>query len=247
MSEVPPGEPPLGQAEEDGPRTLRGEIAEVLAEEYPGLALHTLALTLPEGLRPSDRSPPEVLHRLATLSSRFRGSNAVVMRQAAVPWAYRLFYRHIGLDPDTDRTPVEAAALERLMQGGFKSQALLDDALTVALVETGVPVWALDADRVDGPLNIRLARPGETLGRAEALPRRRGRAEKPPSVPSRRIVVADARGPLAVLFGPLAAGHGVTKHSRGLTLFTVQVAGVPTIAVEEALWSCAEILGVELR
>ena len=34
----------------------------------------------------------------------------------------------------------------------------------VAVVETGVPVWALDAERVNGPLGLRGARAGERLG-----------------------------------------------------------------------------------
>ena len=35
-----------------------------------------------------------------------------------VPWAYRVLFRHLGLDPDVTRTPVEALVLERLVQGG---------------------------------------------------------------------------------------------------------------------------------
>ncbi len=36
------------------------------------------------------------------------------------PWAYRVFSRQVGIDPDTDRTPVEAIALERLRHGGLQ-------------------------------------------------------------------------------------------------------------------------------
>ena len=42
------------------------------------------------------------------------------MRQDAVPWAYRVFSRQVGIDPDTDRTPVERIALERLRHGGLR-------------------------------------------------------------------------------------------------------------------------------
>jgi hypothetical protein len=45
-----------------------------------------------------------------------------------------------------------------------------------------------------------------------------------------------------VLFGDLAPGHGVTPETRHLLLFCVQVAGVPAIHAEEALYSCAGIL-----
>jgi DNA/RNA-binding domain of Phe-tRNA-synthetase-like protein len=173
-----------------------------------------------------------VRERLRGLSDRFRGSHAVTMRQDPIPWAYRVFYRHVGLDPDADRTPVEAAAVERLLRGGFKSRNLVDDALTIAVVETGVPVWALDAERVQGALGIRVASEGERLGRdAGALP-----------VPPGRLVVADEAGPVAQLFATPAAGHGVTKATRTMTLFSVQVANVPAIHVEEALHTCVEVL-----
>ena len=72
------------------------------------------------------------------------------MRQDPVPWAYRVFARQVGVDPDTDRTPVERIALDRLKHGGLRSERLLDDALTIAVAETGVPVIALDPDRLDG-------------------------------------------------------------------------------------------------
>jgi DNA/RNA-binding domain of Phe-tRNA-synthetase-like protein len=169
------------------------------------------------------------------MSSRFRGPQAVAMRQEPIPWAYRVFYRHIGLDPDADRTPVEHAAVQRLIQGAFKSRNRLDDALLIALVETGVPIWAFDAATVDGALSIRLT------GTAERL----GHDARAPALVSGRLVVADERSPLAVLFGDLAPDHGVTSHTTRMTLFTVQVQGVPEIHVEEAIYTCVEILTEE--
>ena len=47
------------------------------------------------------------------------------MRREPVPSAYRVFYRHIGLDPDVVRTPIEEAMLARMLQGGFSSDGLL--------------------------------------------------------------------------------------------------------------------------
>jgi DNA/RNA-binding domain of Phe-tRNA-synthetase-like protein len=204
-----------------------GWVDAEVADEFPELRLFELAVDARPG-----RTPRSVQERLRYLSSRFRGPQAVAQRQQPVPWAYRVFYRHVGLDPDADRTPAEAAMLDRLMHGGFKSDNLLDDALLVALVETGVPIWALDAAKVDGPLGVRVAEEGEHLGRAEAAP----------PVPAGRLVVADARSPLAVLFGELAPGHGVTGDTASMRLFSVQVAGVPAIHVEEALFQCSEIL-----
>ena len=45
------------------------------------------------------------------------------MRERPIPWAYRVFFRQIGLDPDRTRTPVEQLALDRLHDGAFKIAA----------------------------------------------------------------------------------------------------------------------------
>ena len=111
-------------------------------------------------------STREVSERLRELSNRFRGARAVGVRREPVPAAYRVFFRQIGLDPTSVRTPIEAAVLERMLRGGFLGGGLLADVLLIALIDTGVPVWALDADSVDGPLGIRPSREGERLGRS---------------------------------------------------------------------------------
>ena len=50
-----------------------------------------------------------------------------------------------------------------------------------------------------------------------------------------------------MLFGALVQGRGVTLATSRMTLLSVQVAGVPDIHVEEALWTVSEILGSETR
>jgi len=174
------------------------------------------------------RSPPGIEDRLRELSNRFRGARAVTVRREPVPAAYRVFFRQIGLDPDVVRTPIEAAALERMMRGGFLSGGMLEDVLLIALVDTGVPVWALDAEAVNGPLGIRASSEGEPLGRTAGAP----------PLPAGRLVVADASTALASLFGELAPGHRAKADTSRLTLFAIQVAGVPSLYVEQALWTC---------
>ena len=95
-----------------------------------------------------------------------------------------------------------------------------------------MPIWALDDAAVDGGLGLRTAREGERLGRVEGAP----------PVPPGRLVVADRTSPVAVLFGELAPGHGVTPETRRMTMFSVQVAGVPRIHVEESLFTCVDLL-----
>ncbi|HYB23385.1 MAG TPA: hypothetical protein VED41_06280 [Solirubrobacteraceae bacterium] len=203
-----------------------------IEDELPGLRLlvgeahHTRAGALTGG------SPPEVRARLRELSNRFRGARAVGIRREAVPAAYRVFFRQIGIDPDVVRTPIEAAVLERMLHGGFLTDSLLEDVLLIALLDTGVPVWALDADAVDGQLGIRSSAEGEPLGRAPGAL----------ALPAGRLVVADVSAALAVLFGEVAPAHAPHARTRRLTLFAVQVAGVPTLYAEESLWTARAVL-----
>jgi DNA/RNA-binding domain of Phe-tRNA-synthetase-like protein len=202
-----------------------GWVAEELQEELAGLALRHVTLE-----RGSGRSPREMRQRLADLSSRFSGPQAINLRHQPIPWAYRVFFRHIGLDPDHQRTPVEALALERMQKGGFQSKSLLDDALTVAIVDSGVALRAFDADKVSGRPGIRPSREGEPL------------EGRPGKLPAGTLVVADEERPLGLLFGATAAGRGVDRHSRRTMICAIQVAGVPDIAVEEAIWLAVQVL-----
>ncbi|MBV9214019.1 MAG: hypothetical protein JOZ25_10290 [Actinobacteria bacterium] len=202
-----------------------GWVAEDLALEFPELRLVYMTIEA----RPR-ASPPEVRSRLRTLADRYTGGKAVTLRQQAVPWAYRVFFRQVGIDPDDNRTPVEAIALERMRAGGFPSRNILDDALLIATVETHVPILAFDEDRLDGPLGLRLAGDDERLGGS-------GRP-----LSSRQVVVADADRAVAVLFLDTAEGRGVHARTERIRLASVQVKGVPDVSVEEALWIARETL-----
>ncbi|HEY5286524.1 MAG TPA: hypothetical protein VIJ50_05425 [Solirubrobacteraceae bacterium] len=211
---------------------VRGWCEREVQQELPGLGLMCTTIEIAHNRSLAGSSPPTVLARLRELSNRWRGARAVNVRQEPIPAAYRVFFRHIGLDPDVIRTPIEAAVLERMLEGGFLSEGLLADILTIGLIDTAVPVWALDADTVNGPLGIRVTRTDERLGRGE----------DGPSLGAGRLVVADAHSPLAILFGQLAPGHEPTSRTRRLSLFAVQVAGVPALHAEETLWACRSAL-----
>jgi DNA/RNA-binding domain of Phe-tRNA-synthetase-like protein len=209
-----------------------GWSAPEVRAELPGLRLLTAAARCSRS--PTGGSPPQVLGRLRSLSDRWAGAQAVTVRQRAVPAAYRVFYRQIGLDPDVRRTPLELAVLERMVRGGFLSDGLLADILTIALVDTGVPVWALDAAALDGPLGVRTSLHGEPLagsGGEDARP-----------LPAGRLVVADAAVAIAELFDGPTDAHAPHAGSRELALFAIQVPGVSSLHVEEALWSCLSAL-----
>ena len=70
-----------------------------------------------------------------------------------------------------------------------------------------------------------------------------GRFPEPRRCRAGRLVIADASTALATLFGELAPGHEPAAATRRLSLFAIQVSGVPTLYVEETLWSCRAALG----
>jgi DNA/RNA-binding domain of Phe-tRNA-synthetase-like protein len=190
-----------------------------VADEFPGLGIFWIDVEARSG-----RSPHQVKERLRLLSDRFHGSHAIQMRQRPIPWAYRVFFRQIGLDPDQTRTPVEQLALERMQHGAFRSRNQLDDSLTIATVETGVALRAFDSGRIEGRLGIRDSAPGEAL------------EGRPGELPAGTLVIADERRPVGLLFGATASGRGVHPQTGRILLCAVAVKGVPDISVEEALW-----------
>ncbi len=207
------------------PAPEQGWVAPHIAAEFPGLGLAWVEL---DGC--PQRSPEPVQRRLRSLSDRFYGSHAIHLRERPIPWAYRVFFRQIGLDPDRTRTPVEQLALDRLHDGAFVSRGMPVDALTIATVETGVALRAFDAERLQGRLCIRDSAPGE------ALP------GKPGELAQGTLTIADERAPLALLFGEAAADWAVEPAAGRIALAAVQVKGVPQASVDEALWiACAAL------
>jgi DNA/RNA-binding domain of Phe-tRNA-synthetase-like protein len=197
-------------------------VAPHVAAEFPGLGIASVEVDARPG-----KSPQEVRRRLRELSDRTFGAAAIRLRERPIPWAYRVFYRQIGLDPDTTRTPVEQLTLDRLHDGGFRSRGMPLDALNIAIVETGVALRGFDADRIEGRLCIRDSAPGESL------------AGRPGELAQGTLTIADGQRPVGLLFGATAESYGIEPSTRRLAIAAIQVGGVPEIAVEEALWMAA--------
>ena len=196
----------------DDPPLVAVPVDPRVAEEHPGLRIWTVRIAARAA-----RTPPELRERLRLLADRFRGPEAVALRSRPVPSAYRILYRHLGIDPDVVRTPVEELVVERLLRGGFSPQGMPEDALALATLETGVPVYAVDAELLSGPLALRPDEGG-------------------------RIVLADDVGTVAVLFRPPPPERAPSRRTRLLALLAVQAPGVDDIFVEEAVWTAASAL-----
>jgi hypothetical protein len=182
------------------PPIVVGDVDPRIAEELPGIGLRWCEFEVEGDL--SRRSPEALRRRIRELSDRARGAQAIALRSRPIPHAYRVLFRHLGMEPDETRIPVEEYMLERLRRGAYPSRGVLADALMVATVETEVGVWACSPAGA-----LRLALDGG------------------------RVVVADSRGVVAPVFALPPAVSG-----RRLVVYAVVAAGVPEIAVEEALW-----------
>jgi DNA/RNA-binding domain of Phe-tRNA-synthetase-like protein len=193
----------------EDPPLVAVAIDPLVAAEHPGLRVWLARVDARTG-----RTPPELRDRLRLLADRFHGAEAVALRTRPVPWAYRVLYRHLGIDPDVTRTPIEELAVERLLRGGFSAHGLPEDALALATLETGVPVWAVDAERLEGALRLAPDEGG-------------------------RLVLCDDAGLVAPLFQPPTAERSPGRHTRAMALIAVQAPGVEDIFVEEAVWTAA--------
>lgn len=194
-----------------------GWIDHQVAAEFPELRLRYAVIDA--GISPS---PAELVNQLKDMSTRFRGPQAMKLPTEPIPVAYRAFFRQVGVDPDVDRTPVEAVIFDRIMRGRFLSRNRLADALTSAIVETQVALSAFDADRLSPPLGIRPDADG-ALG------------------------IQDADRCVSPLFGPPPADVEPTARTRRVTITAVGVAGVKRWQLDHALWRVADLLGFDLE
>src|SRR4051794_23916025 len=202
----------------------RAPVANDLREDFPELALWITELDA----APAE-SPAAVRRRMQAAGDRVTGADAIGTRGESTPWAYRVFARRLGIDPDEAERAVEAAALQQSARAANEAGgALPDDAQLIAVAETGVPVLGFDADRLDGELWLRRAAPGERVG---------DRAIEPG-----RPVLADRTRVIAVPFGPHAPDAAIEKSTKRMTFVALQVKGVPDVGMEEALWTVVEIV-----
>ena len=220
--ETSPARPTPAPAQSPGLALRREAVAHDLRAEFPELALWTATVDAAPG-----PSPAAVARRLTDMRDRLTGARATGVRDESTPWAYRVFARRLGVDPAARHTPVEEAALQRSTPEGIASRGLPDDALLVAALETGVPVLAFDADRLEGALHLRAAAEGDVGIQELAL-----------GAP----VIADDLRPVAMLFGATDPAFAVTDATRRIAFAGLQVKGVPDLSAQEALWTCVEIV-----
>jgi hypothetical protein len=212
------------------PAPAPGWIAPDVAEELPGLELLSWT-TATEWRR---RSPPWAREWLGRLSTGVDGHAVLHAHRTDAPAAHRDFLRRIGRDPNVDLSPQELAYHDRILHGGFPVRGTPQDLLLVVLLETGIPIWVLDADRISGDLGIRRSLLGE-------LPEE---ASRPAGAPPRRPepVVVDGSGVVAEIGREPREPWRATRKTTSTTFFCARVPGLPDLRVEEAIWLCRSLV-----
>jgi hypothetical protein len=180
-----------------------------VASDFPDLSLSSASFAVPSRSAQSRE-------RLERLGDRVGAIATGALRTDAVAGAYRAFARQIGLDPDIERNPLDEAAVERLLSGGFSARGAVSEALLIAMLETFVPLWAVDEDRVDGELRV-------------------------DADDDERLVVRDDSRVLAPLMCPPVAPP--RKRSKRVVVYGLRVHGVAQSTVDEALWHVRTELG----
>jgi DNA/RNA-binding domain of Phe-tRNA-synthetase-like protein len=203
-----------------------GWVDERLAEELPGLGLQWTTVAARPG-----RTPPEIRDRMRELARRFSGAHVVGTRQDDVPWAYRVLWRKLGVDPDVDRTPVERLMLDRLEVGGIPSRGMPNDAVVVATLETGVPIYVFDADAVRGRLGLRPAVAGESIGEGVM-----------PALRTGEVVLADERRPVARLTGRVVSEYAPGERTTAMQVCALAAPAISQMVLDEALWTASGLL-----
>jgi DNA/RNA-binding domain of Phe-tRNA-synthetase-like protein len=201
-------------------------VAAEVEDEFRDLGLRFTTV-----LGPKRASPRIVKRQLEELSDAVDARRAVALRARGPAAAVRVFQRQIGLDPEADRTMLDAAIVDRMLNGAFLPRGLPADACTIAALETGVPVWAIDSRRLIGILGIGTAEAGEQLGRAPDAPRAEDRC----------LTIADHAGPLTALLSSPASEDAPGARSDEITLFAVRVPGTMTAVIDEALWIASAV------
>lgn len=183
-----------------------------MACEFPDIRIISLATGVPVA-----ESSSGLLEELALAANRVHGSDAVRAATRPVPAAYRAAMRQFGMDPNEGPlTALDAVMRRRLVEGGFRKQGTVADAMTIVSLELGVPLVAFAEDRVEGVPGIsRVQRTADGWAEGE-------------------LVIADAERPIARLFRDPPPEESATGSGRAL-LVAVGVVGVPPEVCEAAL------------
>ena len=123
-------------------------VAVVLADEFPGIGLLTCTASAARS------SSSGVVEELEALAQRMNCAKAVHIQAEPVAAAYRALRVGLGMEGDAGDSGLEGIVRRRLIEGGFRSGGQPADAITIATLETGVPIAQLAVDQDELTLGV---------------------------------------------------------------------------------------------
>lgn len=148
--------------------------------------------------------------------------------------AYRDFFWRVGVDPTKTR-PASEALIRRILSG--KNLPLINPVVNMynlVSAETGIPIAAFDADRLEGNLTMRFARDGEEFFGIGMT--------KPIVLRKNQVVITDGRRVIAVYPYRDSDATKVTRETQNVHLVTCGVPGVSPEKVIGAYRLCSGYL-----
>ncbi len=182
------------------------------------------------GMRVSS-PPPDLTRHMRKMEEGVRASVQLeALKDDPILRAYRDFFWKAGIDPTKTR-PASEALIRRILRGNqLPAINSFVDALNIASVETRIAFAAFDADRLAGRLELRLARPGESMlpiGHAEPL-----------ILEGREIVIADEKRVIALYPHRDSEETKITDGSSKALVLSCGVPGIGHDIIEASLRQC---------
>ncbi|CAL9373087.1 phenylalanine--tRNA ligase subunit beta [Streptomyces sp. enrichment culture] len=133
----------------------------------------------------------------------------------------------VGLDPEA-RSPIWLQ--RRLQKAGMRPVSLAVDVTNYVMLELGQPLHAYDRSRLDGPIGVRRAEPGEKITTLDGTVRVLDPAD---------LVITDSRGPIGI--AGVMGGANTEIADAGTDPETGQVRGTTEVVIEAAHFDAISI------
>ncbi|CAB4867465.1 MAG: hypothetical protein F2799_02670 [Actinobacteria bacterium] len=200
---------------------IRGSVTEELAAELPGIGI--LWVPVEGAARPDSLGLQLELDHAA---DRITGATAVLATTEPIAAHYRALRAQLGMDPDSGSGTLESIVRRRLLEGGFRPAGIPGDALALATLETGVPLWALALEPVEAEAGELAAGPALSLD----VDKQTG-----------AVSIFNGELPVCVLFGEPVAEAVVSKKCRSYVVVALVAPGVLAEVCALALERAAEL------
>ncbi|OEJ96988.1 phenylalanine--tRNA ligase subunit beta [Streptomyces thermolilacinus] len=133
----------------------------------------------------------------------------------------------VGLDPEA-RSPIWLQ--RRLQKAGMRPVSLAVDVTNYVMLELGQPLHAYDRSRLDGPIGVRRAEPGEKITTLDGTVRVLDAAD---------LVITDSRGPIGI--AGVMGGANTEIADAETDPETGQVRGTTEVVIEAAHFDAISI------